>query len=83
MLRESLADSDQLLVHVSGYRGAKAILEAMDATGGPAIWRARRVRFEHGDGIFPDLFARVKEYGIVGCTRQRRVASAVHQYVAR
>ena len=65
MLRESVANNDQLLVHVSGYRGAQAMLDAMDATGGPAFWRARRVRFEHGDGIFPDLYARVKDYGIV------------------
>jgi predicted amidohydrolase YtcJ len=65
MLRESVADNDQLLVHVSGYRGAKAMLDAMDASGGPAFWRKRRVRFEHGDGIFPDLFARIRDYGIV------------------
>jgi predicted amidohydrolase YtcJ len=65
MLRESVANNDQLLVHVSGYLGAKAMLDAMDASGGPAFWRARRVRFEHGDGIFPDLYERVKGYGIV------------------
>ncbi len=65
MLRESVANNDQLLVHVSGYLGAKALLDAMAATGGPAFWRSRRVRFEHGDGIFPDLYARVKEYGVV------------------
>jgi len=65
MLRESVANNDQLLVHVSGYLAAKAMLDAMDASGGPGFWRARRVRFEHGDGIFPDLYDRVKEYGIV------------------
>jgi predicted amidohydrolase YtcJ len=65
MLRESVANDDQLLVHVSGYLAAKAMLDAMDASGGPAFWRARRVRFEHGDGIFPDLYDRVKAYGIV------------------
>ena len=65
MLRESVANNDQLLVHVSGYLAAKAMLDAMDASGGPAFWRARRVRFEHGDGVFPDLYARVKDYGIV------------------
>jgi predicted amidohydrolase YtcJ len=65
MLRESVVNNDQLLVHVSGYLGAKAMLDAMDASGGPAFWRERRVRFEHGDGIFPDLYSRVKDYGIV------------------
>ena len=65
MLRESAANDDQLLLHVSGYQGAKALLDAMDASGGPAFWRGRRVRFEHGDGVFPDLYARIKDYGIV------------------
>jgi predicted amidohydrolase YtcJ len=65
MMRETAADKDQLLLHVSGYLGAKTLLDAMDATGGPAFWRGRRVRFEHGDGIFPDLYQRVKDYGIV------------------
>jgi predicted amidohydrolase YtcJ len=37
MLRESVANNDQLLVHDSGYLGAKAMLDAMDATGGPAF----------------------------------------------
>jgi predicted amidohydrolase YtcJ len=65
MLRESVAHDDQLLLHVSGYRSAKAVLDAMDASGGPSFWRTRRVRFEHGDGIFPDLIERVQAYGIV------------------
>jgi predicted amidohydrolase YtcJ len=65
MLHETLANNDQLLLHVSGYLGAKAVLDAMDASGGKAVWGQRRLRFEHGDGIFPDLEDRVKQYGIV------------------
>lgn len=65
MLKEALKDNDQLILHVSGYRAAKAVLDAMDTTGGKSVWAGRRVRFEHGDGLFPDLVARVKEYGIV------------------
>ena len=65
MLRESRKNNDQLLLHVSGYQGAKAVLDAMDASGGKAVWAGRRVRFEHGDGIFPDLQERIKQYGIV------------------
>jgi hypothetical protein len=41
------------------------MLDAMDASGGPAFWRSRRVRFEHGDSIFPDLYGRIKDHGIV------------------
>jgi predicted amidohydrolase YtcJ len=65
MLRESLANDDQLLVHVSGNRSVATILDAIDATGGASAWKGRRVRFEHGDGIFPDQIARLKKDGII------------------
>lgn len=65
MLRESLANREPLLLHVSGYQSAARMLDAMESTGGPKFWNGRRVRFEHGDGLFPDLFPRVKAMGIV------------------
>ena len=65
MLQESLKNNDQLLLHVGGYLAPAATLDAMQNTGGKEIWAARRVRFEHGDGLYPDLIARVKEFGIV------------------
>lgn len=65
MLRETLHIHDQLLVHVSGYPATLEMLKAMQATGGPSIWLDKRVRFEHGDAIFPDLVSQVKSMGIV------------------
>ena len=65
MLEESLKLNDQLIVHVSGYPSASAMLDAMQSSGGKATWADRRVRFEHGDGLFPDLLPRVKEMGII------------------
>ena len=65
MLRESLKADDQLLVHVTGYAASVAMLDAMQNAGGEKIWAARRVRFEHGDALFPDLLPRVKRLGIV------------------
>ena len=65
MLRESLHDHDQLLLHVSAYPPAAAMVNAMQSAGGTQIWAKRRVRFEHGDGLTPDLIPRVKELGIV------------------
>ncbi len=65
MLRESLQYNDPLLLHVSGYRSAAAMLDAMQSMGGAKVWNGKRVRFEHGDGLFPDLIPRVKEMGIV------------------
>jgi hypothetical protein len=65
MLRESLQNDDQLMVHVAGDRTAETSLKAMDATGGEKVWSQRRVRLEHGDGLLPDLVHRAKRLGII------------------
>ena len=65
MLRESIKYNDQLILHVSGTPAARAMLDAMENTGGSETWRNRRVRFEHGDGILPGLIPGVKALGII------------------
>jgi predicted amidohydrolase YtcJ len=65
MLRETLHDHDQLMLHVSAYPPAAAMLSAMQSEGGAQVWAKQRVRFEHGDSLTPDLVPRVKEMGIV------------------
>lgn len=65
MLQESLRSNDQLILHVGGYPAPAAMLDAMETAGGKKVWAARRVRFEHGDGLYPDLIPRVREFGIV------------------
>lgn len=65
MLRESLENDDQLLVHAVGDRTTETFLSAMEVTGGKAVWEKRRVRIEHGDGVMPDLTSRVKGLGVV------------------
>lgn len=65
MLRETLKSGDQLVLHVSGYPAASAVLEGMQASGGPQVWSTRRLRFEHGDGLFADLLPRAKALGVV------------------
>jgi predicted amidohydrolase YtcJ len=65
MLREARRFNDPLLLHVAGYPATAAMLTAMEETGGAQVWARRRVRFEHGDGIFPDLIPRVKALGVV------------------
>jgi predicted amidohydrolase YtcJ len=65
MLHESLQHNEQLMVHVSGYPSAAAMLSAMKTNGGSKVWNGKRVRFEHGDGLFPGLIPAVKEMGIV------------------
>lgn len=65
MLRETIQSGDQLLVHVTGYAASSAMLDAMQNAGGEKVWATRRVRFEHGDALFPDLIPRVKRLGII------------------
>jgi predicted amidohydrolase YtcJ len=65
MLRESIRYRDQLILHVSGTPAARAMLDAMESSGGPSVWRDRRLRFEHGDGIRPSFIPRLKALGVV------------------
>jgi predicted amidohydrolase YtcJ len=65
MFRESQLYRQPLLLHVTGYPAAASLLSAMEASGGAAVWADKRVRFEHGDGLFPDLIPRVRALGIV------------------
>jgi predicted amidohydrolase YtcJ len=65
MLRESLKSGDPLLLHVSGRPAPEAMLRAMEKAGGEKVWAGQRVRFEHGDGLVPDLIPAVKKMGIV------------------
>ena len=65
MFRESQVYHQPLLLHVTGYPAAAALLSAMEASGGAAAWADKRVRFEHGDGLFPDLIPRVRALGVV------------------
>lgn len=65
MLRESLQDNEQLMLHVVGDRAAETVLNAMEATGGEKVWSSRRVRLEHGDGLMPDLVPRAKHFGVI------------------
>ena len=65
MLQETLQDHDQLMLHVSSYPPAAAMVDAMKSAGGKQVWANKRLRFEHGDGLTPDLIPQVKELGIV------------------
>jgi predicted amidohydrolase YtcJ len=65
MLKETLSAHQQLLLHVSGTLAATNMLQFMEASGGAAIWAPQRVRFEHGDGLLPDLILKAKNLGVV------------------
>lgn len=80
MLRESLQNHDQLMVHVVGDRTVETFLNAMDATGGARVWSKRRVRFEHGDGLMPDLLPRAKRLGIVEVQNPTHLALDIERW---
>ena len=65
ILRESEKNEDQLMLHVVGYPSTKAVLTYMAAHGGKQAWARKRVRFEHGEGLFPDLLPKAREMGVV------------------
>ncbi len=65
MLEETLARDDQLLLHVIGDAAIEATLDAMAAIAPPEDWRGKRVRFEHGDGLAPDLLSRAAAFGLI------------------
>jgi hypothetical protein len=75
MLQQSVEGNNQLLLHVSGNLSAELVLDAMDASGGKSVWDGHRLRFEHGDGIFPDQFARVRQDGIIVVQNPLHMAS--------
>jgi predicted amidohydrolase YtcJ len=65
MLRESVEDDDQLLVHAVGDRTAESFLNAMESQARHVDWKLRRVRIEHGDGLLPDLIPRARDFGVI------------------
>jgi hypothetical protein len=65
IMKEAFDSKEQTLLHVAGDRTAAAVFEAMRAVGPAEEWRKKRVRFEHGDGLHPDLIALAKEFGVV------------------
>lgn len=65
ILRRALASPRQLALHVVGDAQTDRLLELMRELAPPAVWRAKRVRIEHGDGIRIDTLARVEELGLV------------------
>ena len=57
-------DREPLMLHVVGDAAVAAALSALEASGGPEVWRPLRPRFEHGDGLAPDLVARAAALGV-------------------
>jgi hypothetical protein len=65
ILGEALQHGQPLMLHVTGDAMSQCLLDAMDATGGPEVWRKQRLRIEHGDGVIADLIPRAARLGAI------------------
>jgi hypothetical protein len=64
----------QLLFHSVGDGAIDEVLDAMEATGGAAVWNGRRTRIEHGDLLFSPNFDRMRDLGAVIVQNPRHLA---------
>jgi predicted amidohydrolase YtcJ len=65
VLREALANRDQLMLHVGGDSALSLVLSMMQSLAPDSAWRPLRVRFEHGDGLVNDLQPAARRMGII------------------
>ena len=65
ILKLALERPSQLALHVVGDAETDRMLKMMEQLAPASVWRAKRVRIEHGDGIQPDTTAKVAELGFV------------------
>ena len=66
MLRDALKPgAAQLHLHIVGDSTATVVLNLMEALAPDSAWHARRVRFEHGNGIVGSQIARAVRLGVV------------------
>lgn len=65
MIRESLALDQQILLHCAGDRTAEVVFDALEKSGASFDWKSRRVRIEHGDGVYGELLTRARKLGVI------------------
>lgn len=66
ILREALNSETQLCMHIVGDSTTKVILTLMKEAAPDSVWRKKRVRIEHGDGITTEaVIQEVNDMGII------------------
>jgi predicted amidohydrolase YtcJ len=84
MLRETVARNDQSLLHAPGDKTIDAVFKAMIAADPvESHWAARRVRLEHGDGLFLDLVPLAKKLGVVVVQNPTHFDPGMNPVIAR
>lgn len=65
ILKLALERPTQIALHVVGDAETDRMLKMMEQLAPASVWRAKRVRIEHGDGIQPDMIEKVVQFGLV------------------
>ncbi len=65
ILQIALQRPQQLALHTVGDAQTDALFALMESLAPASVWRDKRVRIEHGDGIRPDTLARAARLGVV------------------
>ncbi|HET7899194.1 MAG TPA: amidohydrolase family protein, partial [Flavisolibacter sp.] len=65
MLREGLASSEQLLLHLVGDSTPNLVLSEMLKRAEPGRWKPKRVRFEHADGLSANQWEKARQLGVI------------------
>ena len=65
ILKGALASPYQVALHVSGDGEAQRVLDMMERLAPADRWVAKRVRFEHADGVYGPRLAQTRRLGVV------------------
>lgn len=65
ILRGALGSSTQLSLHVVGDAETSRLFDSMERLAPGPVWRTKRVRLEHGDGLMPHTMAQAARLGLV------------------
>lgn len=65
ILQLALGRPAQLAIHVVGDAETDRFFKAMEALAPASVWRTKRIRIEHGDGIGPATLAQAARLGVV------------------
>lgn len=80
ILRDALAPgAEQVHLHIVGDSTTELVLSAMESLAPDSVWRSRRVRFEHGNGVVGAQVERARRLGIV--IAQPRVGAPMRSWM--
>lgn len=65
ILQTALRRPEQLALHVVGDGETDRVFKMMESLAAPPVWKEKRVRIEHGDGIRADMLTKAARLGVV------------------